>query len=949
MTTNKKTSLLIQSQLPQFIREDENYSKFVSFVEAYYEWMEQEKGVSDYSKNILKYRDIDETIDEFINYFINDFLPYFPQDALIDKQRAIKIARTLYDSKGTPASYQFLFRILYNSDFDVFNTSDAVLKASAGTWYVSKSLKLLSSDIGFLNTQNLLIFGETTKAFATIENVTKIGKTRTQVFISSINRTFQSGEYVRILDGNFQDYLVNGQPLRAKIIGEVNQISIDTNKQGVLYKKGDPVIVYDGLSVGTANANSAIAEVDKTSTGSLQRINTVKGGWGFLPGANTLISITDAYGATAFVTGVDINANTRSDITYFTNNMIGAASSTTIGNTTYPFLTSHPNSNANVSLANSLSFSSFTGYPIMSVIVTNGGVGLYQIPIVDADSVLLGDYEGNFAILRNLGILAPIQIITGGTGYQVNDKIIFTGGSGYGANAKVSNVSSNGAITAVTYMANTKGVYALGGMGYKTSDLPTVTVESANGSAIGASLYIDSILGDGTEFSPSVDRAGAVRTVKLSYGGTDYIATPNVSFRVQDIVVANVSLANLPKKGDTVYQYAIDNVSSYKATVNSISILQSDRLYPEKTKFNLRVFEYHSVLDVTQPLKVLDKKITLDLLGQQYPKDTFYQGSPAYDKRGVKTYGDGTAKGVATYMNGVTSSEGRYTDSKGQLSSFDVLQDNVYNNFTYQITVHKEISKYRDILLNVLHPSGTKVYGKYQLDSANSVQYVMQSGFSKGQTLYYYTNRAASNAFMTTSFDKTNSDTIRLYNLGDGVNIATFIFANDYVTLSPTNGPNVFSKIVSVNPIANTFTIETSTFLTYQKVAKAKATAYTNTINILSLTGTYDIINNGNYSNTAYPLRDIVYVGDKVSVPNNGTKVVTGVDYTNGIITVSDIFTANANGLMSVIRNFDAGGAANKADQIIFYGPAGVQYFPELVTENGLSITTEDVKTILLG
>jgi hypothetical protein len=950
MTTNNKTSLLISSQFPQFIRESEDYSKFVSFVEAYYQWMEQEKGISDYSKNILNYRDIDETVDEFIRYFINDFLPYFPQDALIDKKKAIKVARTLYDSKGTPASYQFLFRILFNSDFEVFNTSDAVLKASAGSWYISKSLKILSGDVNFLDTQNLLIFCETTKAFATIENATKTQPDRIQVFISTINRTFQSGEFVRILDGNFQDVLFNGQPLRAKIIGEVNQIAINQEKRGVLYQKGDPVIVYGALSPGTANANSAIAEVDKTSTGSIQRINVVKGGWGFLPGSNTFIRITNAQDATALVTSVNTAVPTRANVTYFTDVMIGAAQNTTIGNATYTFITANSRANVGNSLANSLTFSSFTGYPIQSVIVTNGGTGVYEIPEVDADSVLLGNYEGNFALLRNLGILAPVIIKSGGRGYRVNDRIVFTGGSGYGANAIVSAVNATtNAITSIAYTANAIGVYSLGGMGYRSDDLPTVTVVSANNNATGALLVVDSVLGDGAEFSPSVDRAGAVNTIRVTNGGTDYIGTPNVSFRVQDILVANVSLADLPKKGDTVYQYTIDNVSAYKATVNSISILQTDRLNPTKTKFNLRVFEYYSAIDVTQPLKILDKKISMNLVNQPFANNFFYRGSPKYDRRGVKTYGDGTAKGTASYLNGVVTSEGRYMDSKGQLSSFDVLQNEVYNNFTYEITVSKEISKYRDILLNVLHPSGTNVYGKYRLDSANTVQYAIQSSLKQGHTLYYYTNNASSNAYMGTTFDKHSTNVVRFLNIGANTNIANFIFANSYVRITPSFGPNIYSKIVSVNQFANTITLEESTFLTYQKVAVAKANAFTNTINILSLTGAYDIINGGVYSNTRYPLKDIVYAGDKVTIPNNGTKTVTAVDYVNGVITISDIMTANANGLMTVIRNFVAGGSSGTADQIIFYGPVGIQYFPELTTEDGRSITTEDGNYILLG
>jgi len=131
MITNKN-SLLVGSQLPAFVTENPDYANFVLFLEAYYEWMEQNGNLLDASKNLLAYKDIDTTTDQFLQYFINDFLPYFPQDALISQQTAIKAARQLYQTKGTIASYQFLFRILFNSDFDIFNTGDAVLKASSG-------------------------------------------------------------------------------------------------------------------------------------------------------------------------------------------------------------------------------------------------------------------------------------------------------------------------------------------------------------------------------------------------------------------------------------------------------------------------------------------------------------------------------------------------------------------------------------------------------------------------------------------------------------------------------------------------------------------------------------------------------------------------------------------------------------------------------------------------
>jgi hypothetical protein len=53
--------------------------------------MEENGNVTERSKNLLNYKDVDKTTNEFINYFTNDFLPYFPKDILIDKEKGCKI------------------------------------------------------------------------------------------------------------------------------------------------------------------------------------------------------------------------------------------------------------------------------------------------------------------------------------------------------------------------------------------------------------------------------------------------------------------------------------------------------------------------------------------------------------------------------------------------------------------------------------------------------------------------------------------------------------------------------------------------------------------------------------------------------------------------------------------------------------------------------------------
>ena len=701
ISNGQKTSLLIPSQLPGFIRENPDYNNFVSFVQAYYEWMETNGQVLDRAQNLLNYKDIDSTTNDFIDYFINDFLQYFPQDALISKSSAVKVAKQLYQSKGTPASYQFLFRILYNSDFDLFYTKDAVLRASDGKWYVAKSLKLATLDKRFLSINNYRLFGETTKSIATVENSVVAG-TKTEVFISNIERLFQSGEYVRVVDNANQDVLFSGYPLRAKIVGQISQITIDPNNRGLLYQAGDPVIVYGGLE--SVNGHGATAVVGTTTSGSILNINVTNEGYGYSDSPNTILNITNAPGAIAIVGSLDPRANSVANVAYVPLDSIAPHQYIRLDSLDYQFA-NVANANTDTVMANAFSFLNMQLFPISSVLLQNGGGNIKKPPVVTAESRYL-DLNGDYASFEALGILAPIQITNGGTGYEVGDTIVFTGGTGYDAQAAVTNVAANGMIITIKYTSD--GFSPLGGMGYSPTSLPVVSVNSANVLASNASIFVPSILGEGATFSVVTDRTGAISTINILDNGEDYTSKPNVSLKVQDIVVSNVSISDVPSFGDTVYQGVSLDLATYSATVNNVTLLTPNG-DPALSLYNLRVFEYSSLPDSTKDLKINNKNINLVMANTAYTAD--------YNSNGIRIYGDGRAKANASFLNGLVLSQGQYLNKQGQPSSYDVLQSSIYNNFTYQITVEKEIAKYRDILLNLLHPSGMKVLGRYSLRS----------------------------------------------------------------------------------------------------------------------------------------------------------------------------------------------------------------------------------------
>ena len=955
MDTNYiKPSLLIPSQLPEYIRDDPSYDNFVAFLQSYYEWLEQEGNVTDRAKNLLNYADIDKTTDEFISYFTNEFLQYFPEEILIDKRTAVKFAKELYQSKGTLSAYKLLFRVLYNSDVDIYFTKDAILRASDGTWYVERYLNVLTDDVRFLDTKNYRIFGEESKALATIENSVVDGN-KIKIFISNMQRSFRSGEYIRIVNDFNQDIIIDGENLRAKIIGQVYEIVVDPNNRGKYYNVGDPVVIYDGLN--DVNSVGAKALVGSVASGSIKSISVVNGGYGYRPNPNTIINI-NVPGTIANVSSVDTDPDTTSNVTLFPTDSIQLHKNTQLGAASYGFA-AYNAANANSTLFQSLSFVSFSAYPIASVFVASGGSQISSLPTITADSVVNTDYTNSliatnsyyantYAYVTSLGILAKPIITNPGSGYSSTDTITISGGSGYGAYANIT--VSGGQIVSVDYVNGSANNYCLGGMGYRSSALPTVTINTSTGS--GGSIVIPGILGEGASFLPQTDGTGQIQTVILTQGGEDYIATPNVSFKVQDLAVKNIS--EEPITGDIIYQGVDIENTTYMAYVDSILTIKNN-INPLETVYRLRVYNYssiyeypHNIPDPNSSIKIYNKTATINLTNANAGVESYFPYNPDLSVLGVNVYAknEPTAQGTAKFINGLFVSEGRYINTRGQPSSYDILQDDNHNSFTYMVVVEKEIAKYREMLLNLLHPSGLKVLGKYTI--------VTQSNFDThsfdftygGQPLRYYTNTDTANATMVADFTNKSNNIIKFNNLA-GANIAEFITKNDtIIELIPTNGPNVKSEVISVNLSSNTVVLNDNVWLTFTNVASVTATAGQNTINIVSLTGTYDLINNGDYSDANLPLKDIVFAGDAVKV-NNETKIVSSVDYANGIITLTTNLTNNVSSNMSVNRTVLCN-SSPVSDQVIIWHIIDYTNMPTLIDGYGNKITTQDGSLILI-
>jgi hypothetical protein len=150
------TSLLINRQVPEFVREE--YPLFVTFLEAYYEFLEQKQGTQlndliTRSKDLRYISDVDQSIDDFEESFFNSYAELIPRNLQVDKAILIKNVLPLYLSKGSEASFKLLYRFLFGQELEVRYPKNDILRASDGKWEIENALEV-SADFYAYHTAN---------------------------------------------------------------------------------------------------------------------------------------------------------------------------------------------------------------------------------------------------------------------------------------------------------------------------------------------------------------------------------------------------------------------------------------------------------------------------------------------------------------------------------------------------------------------------------------------------------------------------------------------------------------------------------------------------------------------------------------------------------------------------------------------------------------------------
>ena len=243
MDVKPKISTVVESQLPEFIREDYRQvdgsdGKFVLFLKAYYEFLEQTE-----SRDLNSKRDLDDTFDTFLQYFKNELATNLP-NVLVDDRFILGKMKETYLAKGTEASFKLLFRLLYDKEVIIDYPSTQLLKASDGIWEqdVSIFVNYRIGDPNVLVNNTVQIVGRVKTVNVSIIRVSIIDP------VNKIAELFVDKRFYGSI--NVGDLLTFGLLFESTVLPTTSKLSIVD--VGAKFKVGDVFLITD-TGVGTGS------------------------------------------------------------------------------------------------------------------------------------------------------------------------------------------------------------------------------------------------------------------------------------------------------------------------------------------------------------------------------------------------------------------------------------------------------------------------------------------------------------------------------------------------------------------------------------------------------------------------------------------------------------------------------------------------------------------------
>jgi hypothetical protein len=839
MNTDKKISLLVNRQLPEFVREE--YPLFQSFLEAYYEFLEnkvedKKNDQTNISRRLQNVSDVDLSLAEFESNFLNTFASFFPKQTSVDKEFLIKNVLPFYLAKGSERSFKFLFRALFNKEINFKRLSENIIRASDGEWIkenklrIDKDFRLIYTGDGSKRTFNLL-FSVEQDELRVFVNGNLVPSNDYFVQPENLKITFYTAPAQDTSIEIFQNNFINFNPkyffnrkieglssgaflVCEKIVEEkINVLEIfsifsaEKNINGI-FLEGEVVEINTNNDFGDpikihCQTISILKSINIIDGGSNYKIgNPVKiiggqsGSFQIAPSAiisdvfSGLISkINIPYGGAGFVIGDTVEpigiSNVALQLAIESVNTSGVFSDTLTSNTFNIFT----DVIEDIDPANTTIDAADYGFPAN------------VIPAGENVNTILSQAFSNTSY-TNLGPITSVAILFSNTSFSEIPKLDATPASLILSNNNIF-IKSFGSLA--RFRINEPGqdyevgddlVFTNAPMSLGIGAEASVTEVDNNGGItrlefepfrltgiVSVANNSTLVLGNGTIFEDELvvgDRIFVNRQER-----TVTTITSNTTIAVDDNFTANAANVKIGKFG--VYPLGGQNYTNDKLPAVSINSANGFGANVEVTT----IFGDGEDLIATgtkKPGEIL--KITILNPGRGFVQ------LPTID---LTDFGDGTALANATIENPISVLPGKFISSKGIVSAEEmrIQSSNNYHLYSYTISAEIEFNRYKNIIRNLIHPAGFQEHGEWF--NFNTLEAEVQTIAEASNTVTY---KALSGKVST----QNNS----IYVTGTGTN---FLTANNLGIISIGAYITINSEIRVVDSIiSNTNLSVTSAF-----------------------------------------------------------------------------------------------------------------------------------------
>ncbi len=744
--TNFKLSNLVSSQLPDFVREE--HPKFVDFLKAYYEFLEEQQGTNkndliSKSKDLRYLSDVDKSLDDFENNFYEKFASLLPRETEVRKDILFKNLNRLYLSKGSIESYKFLFRLLFNEEVQIIEPKNEVLRASASVWSVENSLRIDPNELYLVHTGNgtkttfllpsssfsvrtVLVNGVQTNDYLINQAYKKLIFNTAPANNAIIKIYFNDFDYSLLLNRK-----VTGKTSRASAIIERFAVSLISNRNiEDLYVNSKTLIgnfengeycvtdiVVDGtllnfeiltssalrainvIEGGSNYANNdlviisgggaeqeAVAIIDEVFAGTADTITVQKIGAGFAVGGiiDTLDPPLAVNGTVSTVNTT--GANVINTYTILSDTLIANVAGLTIDTADYGIPGKViSNTSKIVELMNPRTI---TVGGINSCLVISSNTVLNAVPIVDTQGAIFqtGNVSHSITGFKSIG---GYQILNKGENYRIGDEVIFGPNppltAGVGAAARVSSVDINGGIMKIAIEP--------------TRIAGTVNV-AANGHVItgtGTNFSTDLTVGDKITVNGEIKFINAITSATEANVNSTFTYTTTNS----DIALGRFNVYPIGGINYTQNNFPTLTVRSRNG-VNANVII--DSCMGDGENITARGSKLPGAI---VRIRILDG-------GKGYKYIPFIN---------LTLSGDGKANAQAEIESSFVTFTGKWLTSDSIISSTErkIQGRDYYVDYSYVTSSKVEFRKYKQILKELLHPAGLVNYARYNIETNTDV------------------------------------------------------------------------------------------------------------------------------------------------------------------------------------------------------------------------------------